>query len=96
MGAAHDLRSGTTRSAGRTAVDRDAVDLLLRESEVFGNLSDEVRARVLDELELRTADPAAGLTVQKVARRWGWSDSSKFTAAYQQQYGQVPSRTLHT
>ena len=46
--------------------------------------------------ELRTADPAAGLTVQKVARRWGWSDSSKFTAAYQQQYGQVPSRTLHT
>lgn len=46
--------------------------------------------------ELRTADPAAGLTVQEVARRWGWSDSSKFTAAYQQQYGQVPSRTLRT
>src|SRR5690349_6977817 len=46
--------------------------------------------------ELRTEDPAGGLTVQKVARRWGWSDSSKFTAAYQQQYGQVPSRTLRT
>jgi AraC-like DNA-binding protein len=46
--------------------------------------------------ELRTADPAAGLTVQAVARRWGWSDSSKFTVAYQQQYGQVPSRTLRT
>lgn len=46
--------------------------------------------------ELRTADPAAGLTVHAVARRWGWSDSSKFTAAYQQQYGQLPSRTLRT
>jgi AraC-like DNA-binding protein len=46
--------------------------------------------------ELRTADPAAGLTVQAVARRWGWSDSSKFTAAYQQQYGQLPSRTLRS
>jgi AraC-like DNA-binding protein len=46
--------------------------------------------------ELRTADPAAGLTVHAVAQRWGWSDSSKFTAAYQQQYGQVPSRTLRS
>ena len=46
--------------------------------------------------ELRTADPAAGLTVHAVARRWGWSDSSKFTAAYQLQYGQLPSRTLRT
>lgn len=46
--------------------------------------------------ELRTADPAAGLTVHAVARRWGWSDSSKFTAAYQQQYGQLPSRTLRS
>jgi len=46
--------------------------------------------------ELRIADPAAGLTVHAVARRWGWSDSSKFTAAYQQQYGQLPSRTLRT
>jgi AraC-like DNA-binding protein len=46
--------------------------------------------------ELRAADPAAGLTVQAVARRWGWSDSSKFTAAYQQQYGQLPSRTLRS
>jgi len=46
--------------------------------------------------ELRAADPAAGLTVHAVARRWGWSDSSRFTAAYQQQYGQLPSRTLRT
>jgi len=46
--------------------------------------------------ELRTADPAAGLTVHAVARRWGWSDSSKFTAAYHLQYGQLPSRTLRT
>jgi predicted acylesterase/phospholipase RssA/CRP-like cAMP-binding protein len=57
VGAAHDLRSGATRGGGRSALDRDAVDLLLRESEVFGNLSDEVRARVTDELELRTAEP---------------------------------------
>ena len=45
--------------------------MLLRESEVFGNLSDAVRARLADELQLRTAaagdvvirqgDPADGL-----------------------------------
>ena len=56
MGAAHDPRSTTARDGGRSALDREAVDVLLRESEVFGNLSDEVRARVLDELELRTAE----------------------------------------
>jgi AraC-like DNA-binding protein len=46
--------------------------------------------------ELRAADPAAGLTVSAVARKWGWATGSKFTAAYQQQYGQLPSHTLHS
>jgi predicted acylesterase/phospholipase RssA/CRP-like cAMP-binding protein len=38
-------------------LDRDAVDLLLRDSEVFGNLSDDVRALLATEFELRTAQP---------------------------------------
>jgi AraC-like DNA-binding protein len=46
--------------------------------------------------ELREADPAAGLTVAEVARRWGWISASHFTALYRRQYGQLPSRTLQT
>lgn len=48
------------------------------------------------DAELRDADPASGLTVAAVACRWGWSKPSQFTAAYQQRFGQLPSRTLHT
>jgi len=46
--------------------------------------------------ELQDADPAAGVTVAAVARRWGWTSPSQFTAAYQRRFGEAPSRTLHT
>jgi transcriptional regulator GlxA family with amidase domain len=46
--------------------------------------------------ELQDADPAAGVTVAAVARRWGWTRPSQFTAAYQRRFGEAPSRTLHT
>jgi transcriptional regulator GlxA family with amidase domain len=46
--------------------------------------------------ELHDADPAAGVTVAAVARRWGWTSPSQFTAAYQRRFGEAPSRTLHT
>jgi AraC-like DNA-binding protein len=46
--------------------------------------------------ELRDADPAAGVTVAAVARRWGWTSPSQFTAAYQRRFGEPPSRTLRT
>jgi predicted acylesterase/phospholipase RssA/CRP-like cAMP-binding protein len=64
---------GRARSASEPAFDRTTVDLLLRESAVFGSLSDAVRAVLLDELRLRTAqagdviirqgDPADGLYI---------------------------------
>ncbi|HEY2522627.1 MAG TPA: helix-turn-helix transcriptional regulator [Streptosporangiaceae bacterium] len=44
--------------------------------------------------ELREADPASGLTVAEVARKWGWLSASHFTAVYRRQYGQLPSRAL--
>jgi AraC-like DNA-binding protein len=31
-----------------------------------------------------------------VARRWGWTSPSQFTAAYQRRFGEAPSRTLRT
>jgi AraC-like DNA-binding protein len=46
--------------------------------------------------ELQDADPAAGLTVAAVARRWGWTSPGQFTAAYQRRFGEAPSRTLRT
>jgi AraC-like DNA-binding protein len=46
--------------------------------------------------ELRDADPAAGVTVAAVARRWGWASPSRFAAAYQRRFGEPPSQTLHT
>ncbi len=46
--------------------------------------------------ELRDADPAAGVTVATVARRWGWASPSQFTAAYQRRFGETPGRTLRT
>ncbi|WP_433223942.1 helix-turn-helix domain-containing protein [Dactylosporangium sp. CS-047395] len=36
----------------------------------------------------------AGVTVTDVARRWGWSSTSQFTAAYRRHIGELPSRTL--
>ena len=46
--------------------------------------------------ELRDADPAAGMTVAAVSRRWGWTSPSRFAAAYQHRFGEPPSRTLRT
>jgi AraC-like DNA-binding protein len=46
--------------------------------------------------ELGDADPASGATVGGTARRWGWASPSQFTAAYQQRFGVLPSRTLRT
>ena len=57
MGAAHDPGDGHARDDTDPTVDRVAVDLLLRESAVFGTLSDDVRTLLLDELRLRTAAP---------------------------------------
>ena len=44
--------------------------------------------------QLQAADPAAGVTVGQIARRWGWANQAKFAAAYRTQYGMPPSRTL--
>ena len=46
--------------------------------------------------DLKDADPAGGMTVAAIARRWGWANPSHFTAAYRQAYGQFPRHTLRT
>lgn len=44
--------------------------------------------------ELQDADPAGGVTVGMIARRWGFSNPGRFTARYRAAYGRLPSRTL--
>ncbi|MFI5956325.1 AraC family transcriptional regulator [Cryptosporangium sp. NPDC051539] len=44
--------------------------------------------------ELRDADPANGVTVATVARRWGWASARQFAAAYRRRFGVLPSHTL--
>ncbi|GGQ77040.1 AraC family transcriptional regulator [Couchioplanes azureus] len=46
--------------------------------------------------DLQAADPTTGATVATVARRWGFTDMSRFAADYRTTYGQPPSRTLRT
>ncbi|GAB2581186.1 hypothetical protein Aab01nite_58180 [Paractinoplanes abujensis] len=46
--------------------------------------------------DLQTADPADGATVAGIARRWGFPDHSRFSAAYRTTYGQTPSHTLRS
>ncbi|WP_433296046.1 AraC family transcriptional regulator [Actinoplanes sp. CA-030573] len=46
--------------------------------------------------DLQTADPTTGATVAGIARRWGFADHSRFTAAYRTAYGRPPSHTLRT
>ena len=46
--------------------------------------------------QLRAADPASGVTVAAVARRWGWASPSRFSAAYRRQFGLPPSQTLRS
>lgn len=44
--------------------------------------------------ELIAADPTDGTTIEAVARRWGFSSSGRFAAAYRREYGMLPSVTL--
>lgn len=44
--------------------------------------------------ELVAADPAAGETVERIARRWGFVQLPRFAASYREQYGENPSVTL--
>ncbi|WP_143134044.1 AraC family transcriptional regulator [Actinoplanes philippinensis] len=46
--------------------------------------------------DLQAADRTTGATVAGIARRWGFADHSRFTAAYRAAYGQLPSHTLRT
>ncbi|SDG22205.1 helix-turn-helix transcriptional regulator [Klenkia brasiliensis] len=45
--------------------------------------------------DLLAADPSLD-TVARVAGRWGFTDAGRFARAYQEVYGQPPSRTLHS
>lgn len=49
---------------------------------------DRVRA------DLRTADPAQGVTVTQIAARWGFADPSRFSAHYRRVFGEPPRDTL--
>lgn len=44
--------------------------------------------------ELIAADPTDGTTIEAIARRWGFSSSGRFAAAYRVEYGMLPSVTL--
>jgi AraC-like DNA-binding protein len=44
--------------------------------------------------DLQAADPATGATVESVATRWGFPNSRRFSANYQDVYGQSPNHTL--
>jgi AraC-like DNA-binding protein len=43
--------------------------------------------------ELLAAEPGDGTTIAAVAARWGYANPNRFTAAYQEVYGQPPSHT---
>ena len=44
--------------------------------------------------QLQVTDPAAGVTVAAIARRWGWANPAQFAAAYRKQFGVPPGHTL--
>lgn len=46
--------------------------------------------------DLASAGPVSGLTVKATAHRWGWASQSRFTVAYQQRFGVLPSHTLRS
>ena len=46
--------------------------------------------------DLQTADATSGASVAGIARRWGFPDHSRFTAAYRSTYGHLPSQTLRS
>jgi AraC-like DNA-binding protein len=63
----------------------------------FGSTAEEYLRRIRLERahrDLAQADPASGITIEGVARRWGWTTPGQFTVAYQRRFGVPPSRTL--
>ena len=44
--------------------------------------------------ELQRSDPSVGVTVASVARRWGFRDTGRFSAAYRTVFGHGPQQTL--
>ncbi|GAB1640194.1 AraC family transcriptional regulator [Krasilnikovia sp. MM14-A1259] len=46
--------------------------------------------------DLQAADPAGGVTVAAVARRWGFANLSRFAGAYRSAYGRLPGQSLRT
>lgn len=81
IAAAANVSRRAVQSAFRRYLDTSPVDYLRR-----------VRLGYAHQ-ELRSADPADTATVAAVAARWGFTDHSRFNAAYQQLYGVAPSRT---
>jgi AraC-like DNA-binding protein len=49
----------------------------------------------LADQELRAAGPAGTITVDGVARRWGWAEPSRFAADYRRRFGTPPIHTSH-
>lgn len=45
--------------------------------------------------DLQAADPTTGATVAAIARRWGFTDLSRFAADYRRTFGRLPRHTLH-
>ncbi|WP_433300407.1 helix-turn-helix transcriptional regulator [Actinoplanes sp. CA-030573] len=46
--------------------------------------------------DLQIADPRQGATVKAIAARWGFTEPDRFTAAYRDVFGTLPSHTLRT
>jgi AraC-like DNA-binding protein len=44
--------------------------------------------------DLQAADPTAGATVARIARRWGFAHLGRFAGLYRERFGCLPSRTL--
>jgi AraC-like DNA-binding protein len=45
--------------------------------------------------DLLTAEPAEGVSVTGIARRWGFAHAGRFAARYRQVYGRSPREALH-
>lgn len=46
--------------------------------------------------DLKAADPSHGVTVESVARRWGFVHMARFAARYRAEYGEYPATTLRS
>jgi transcriptional regulator GlxA family with amidase domain len=44
--------------------------------------------------DLLAADPATGATVKAIAARWGFANSDRFSRAYRETFGVLPSQSL--